>query len=844
MNDRSSMRDENALLTWEPPADARANNAFRVRVKTVEGGWKRLFVYNVKVGHPQHGGPHDAAMVCFDFNGIVDVEVTYQGTLDHFEFRPASFGIEAQRDAETLRFTLQQNPDSPRKFVVRVNHDWGGECLHVFTNVPEPSVPDPADVDYYFAGGRTHEIGTLDVSGTRGVRLYVAGGAIVRGSIRADGAEDLRIFGRGILERGSIRSKGTARNVHLDGFIVMNASSWTVIFEGKHADPVEGPEHVRITNLAIVTHGRKDHQDCPDGIHFDAAVHCEASGCFVRCSDDLLSVDGRYVRRDMHDVRFENMVLWADRGHCMVLGYKGSPENRQTIMDVTFRNIAVINQWLARPEGVMQMFVADNLTIRDITYEDIRIMPFEDPARTSLFGIDMRMNHWSAEIPGLAVRNITFSNIDYAGAKEAPSRFIGKRPLREVSDLHFSNYTRQGRPVTGPEEGNLSVNGYVHAVTFDDTAPEHNGTGRTDFTPPLDVPAGIPFTAASFSRVPPRINFVAPSEVRAGEAYPIVDVRLINGTAVKGAIHCRNERETFTRTIPLGRTSSGLFGGSIPAEMTEEPFSYHLELERDDGVVVREPHPGATVRIVPDLEPPSPVRNLTVWKASSRGITLAWSRAQDDRRIAACEITCGTGGNQPEVVAKLPGREGFFTCADVGPGKPVRLGVTAVDGAGRRGKTRFVELSLPETPVSVPEPDVHLSEIDAVSATTGWREVRRNGNAGGEPLRVGGRTYTKGMGVHAESELVYAIKAGYERFVARVGVDDSQAPDGSVIARVLADERLLDQSPLLRGGDASWPINVAIPPEAGRLKLIVIDGGDSIAHDMTDWVDAGFLTST
>jgi hypothetical protein len=108
-------------------------------------------------------------------------------------------------------------------------------------------------------------------------------------------------------------------------------------------------------------------------------------------------------------------------------------------------------------------------------------------------------------------------------------------------------------------------------------------------------------------------------------------------------------------------------------------------------------------------------------------------------------------------------------------------------------------------------------------------------------LRLGGREFERGIGVHAESEIACRIEPGYARFVAYVGIDDSQAPDGSMVARVLADDRVLDHSPLLRGGDPPWPVNVTIPPDARSLRLIVTDNGDCIAHDMADWAGAGFL---
>ncbi|MCU0560778.1 MAG: NPCBM/NEW2 domain-containing protein [Desulfobacterales bacterium] len=47
-------------------------------------------------------------------------------------------------------------------------------------------------------------------------------------------------------------------------------------------------------------------------------------------------------------------------------------------------------------------------------------------------------------------------------------------------------------------------------------------------------------------------------------------------------------------------------------------------------------------------------------------------------------------------------------------------------------------------------------------------------NGGTKDIYLGGIRYAKGLGVHADSEITYAINAGYRRFVARVGASDGE----------------------------------------------------------------------
>ena len=130
-----------------------------------------------------------------------------------------------------------------------------------------------------------------------------------------------------------------------------------------------------------------------------------------------------------------------------------------------------------------------------------------------------------------------------------------------------------------------------------------------------------------------------------------------------------------------------------------------------------------------------------------------------------------------------------------------------------------------------------------LKATTGWRQVTWGACADGSELNVGGVKFHEGVGVHAPSELVYAIDPAWTQFVAQVGVH-GEAQQGSVVVEVLLDKIVVHRSPLLRGGEQPWA--VAVPIEDGphgrprSITLRVTDGGDGGAYDLTDWGWPGF----
>ncbi len=142
--------------------------------------------------------------------------------------------------------------------------------------------------------------------------------------------------------------------------------------------------------------------------------------------------------------------------------------------------------------------------------------------------------------------------------------------------------------------------------------------------------------------------------------------------------------------------------------------------------------------------------------------------------------------------------------------------------------------------------DVYISDMAWVSSTNHWGPVERDQSNGeqalgdGGPITIGGSVFTKGIGVHADSEVIIALDGSCSTFAAMVGIDAEVGNRGSVIFQVFGDSTLLHTSPLLEGGDAPHSIQVDITGHA-QLRLVVADGGDNPYFDHADWGDARLI---
>jgi len=74
--------------------------------------------------------------------------------------------------------------------------------------------------------------------------------------------------------------------------------------------------------------------------------------------------------------------------------------------------------------------------------------------------------------------------------------------------------------------------------------------------------------------------------------------------------------------------------------------------------------------------------------------------------------------------------------------------------------------------------DVYLSDILGVR-TTGWETVQLDKSIDGHQLTLNGLKYRKGIGTHANSEIVYFLAKSFTRFNSYIGVDDEVTATGT-----------------------------------------------------------------
>jgi hypothetical protein len=228
-----------------------------------------------------------------------------------------------------------------------------------------------------------------------------------------------------------------------------------------------------------------------------------------------------------------------------------------------------------------------------------------------------------------------------------------------------------------------------------------------------------------------------------------------------------------------------------------------------------------------DTIPPSRPVNLKLVEARADSATVSWSAATDN---------VGVNTYRVYLDGKPYGSTYTTTLSVAGliPKTSHLLTVKAVDLLNNS--------SVESAPLSFTTREgirkTYLSDLQWDKANIGYGGVVANRSVMGKELKVGGRVYTKGIGVHAITDVTYKLDKVYNRFRAVVGVDDS-ASSGSVEFEVYGDGQKLASSGVLVCGVAK-ELDVDISGVA-ELKIRATDAGNGINSDHADWADARVL---
>lgn len=134
-----------------------------------------------------------------------------------------------------------------------------------------------------------------------------------------------------------------------------------------------------------------------------------------------------------------------------------------------------------------------------------------------------------------------------------------------------------------------------------------------------------------------------------------------------------------------------------------------------------------------------------------------------------------------------------------------------------------------------------LDEMNLKFMTCEWGTPQQNKSIGGNPLTVNNITFSRGIGTHAVSTFLINLKGQATTFKTQVGVDDEATNNASIEFVVMADQKVLWRSGVMKKGEDPKTCQVSLK---GKQKLgLAVLSGELIDNDHADWLEAQIMYS-
>ncbi len=338
--------------------------------------------------------------------------------------KPYSKGITPVEADGAITFTLP----ACGQFVLECDSYHG--CLYIF-NSPPVAAPDPASVTHYFGPG-IHFPGKLTLHSHESI--YVDRDALVFGCVFAENAEDIRIFGNGILDdAGEGRASGPCyeaftngnlkfydcRNIRIEGVLLRDSAIWCINLFHCFDVTVDG----------VKVFGQWRYNT--DGVDVVNCQNISIRNSFIHSFDDTITIKGidRYATTDNAHILTENCVLWCDWGKTCEIGIETAC---RAYDDITFKNCDI----LRAGNTAMDIQNGDCAAVSNVLFEDIRVEynAFDTDARYQSRDDQLYDGEGTIQIPALiSIMNFRFRAPATVAAWGTPADYVDLTGVAQAS---------------------------------------------------------------------------------------------------------------------------------------------------------------------------------------------------------------------------------------------------------------------------------------------------------------------------------------------------------------------------------------------------------------------------
>lgn len=410
--------------------------------------WTEKYVSNLDVPNlpewfsdPKVINPQEMHIANFGGWGKLMVEITLLRDAGQVKIKPVSRNIIPKGNAKIIEFEW----DAPGQLVIEADDL---PPLFLFANPEEKEVPVENASNLKYFGPGVHHTGYIELKSNE--QLYLAPGAVVYGGIRAPEAENITVFGRGIIDgnyefRQMVQIENSS-NIRFEGVTVRNGRGWT--------NTLINCRNVDYNFVKVIGFGPSS-----DGINPAGSQNVKITNCFMRCTDDCVAIKAPDYDHPVRNVLVENNIMigyaYADG---VTIGFE---TNAREVANVKVNNCDILMaRGGSRVDGHSGFsIICDGpAMISNIVFENIRV----EQSEVKLFELNITDGTLYGEdqpghINGVIVKDVQWFH-------SGPIVLQGFSSEHLVNDVRFINCTVDGNPLEKVQDKLFRTNEFVKNV--------------------------------------------------------------------------------------------------------------------------------------------------------------------------------------------------------------------------------------------------------------------------------------------------------------------------------------------------------------------------------------------
>ncbi len=435
------------VKTYPAVKDLIQSKLYSVKVNN-QDIWTERYVSNLDIGklpdwfsEPYVRKPQEQHIASFSGSGRLKVSVMVDVTVANVRIRPVSRNIKPKIENNQITF----NWEGPGQLVVEVNDL---PPLYLFADPDEENKPFSDDPNVTWFGPGVHRPGYIEMKDNQTV--YIAAGAVVYGGIRAMGASNLKVIGRGILdgnyEHRQMVQIEDSRNILFEGVTVRNGQGWT--------NTLINCRDVEYNYVKVLGFGPSS-----DGINPTGSQRVRITNCFLRNTDDCVAIKALNYDQPVKDIYVANNIMigfaYADG---VTIGFE---TNAESVSNVIVRDCDIL---LARGGSRVDghsgfSIICDGpAVIHNILYENIRV----EKSELKLFELNITDGTLYGVDPPGHIRDIILRNVEWF--HEGPVIIHGFSENNLVQNVAFENCIVAGKPLKSIKSEYFNINEFTKNI--------------------------------------------------------------------------------------------------------------------------------------------------------------------------------------------------------------------------------------------------------------------------------------------------------------------------------------------------------------------------------------------